>query len=205
DGERSSYEYICELLRNHSRRTPSLGGHTIVMLNYGLHIKERARTWAVAGMVRALVDVARDCRRKNVTFLFRETSAQTFSYSDGVCDDFSAMFHLIVSADGFYHWDKSNSSAHSEEFCCRLPMHTPHAGNWRNTMVLEYLDRFDSDWREYIGWVPFFNTSLALFDLRVEYHERARHIDCTHFVYTPTAYSALWWDIKRAAEKFIAV
>lgn len=68
-------------------------------------------------------------------------------------------------------------------------------------MVYEYLDRYDSSWREYIGWIPFFNNSLALYDLRVEYHELAGHIDCTHFVYTPTAYAALWWDMKSSIQK----
>ena len=69
-------------------------------------------------------------------------------------------------------------------------------------MVVEFLDSYDRNWREYIGWVPFFNTSLALFDLRVEFHEKAQHIDCTHFVYTPTAYAALWWDIKKVIDDF---
>jgi hypothetical protein len=109
------------------------------------------------------------------------------------------MFFLV---DGYYHWDLINSTTGSEDFCCRLPLQDPHIHNWRNDMILEYLNKYDSKWKEYIGWVPFFNTSLALFDLRVEFHDRAKHIDCTHFVYTPTAYAALWWDLKSIVENY---
>ena len=85
EGERSTYEYLVELLRNHSRRSANPSGRSFVIFNYGLHLKEKTRSWSVPSMVRALVDVATEFRHKNVTFLYRETSAQTFSYSDGEC------------------------------------------------------------------------------------------------------------------------
>lgn len=74
--------------------------------------------------------------------------------------------------------------------------------DWRNPQVMSELSARDPSWKDFIGWVPFFNDSLALYDLRVEFH-RVKHIDCTHFIYSPTAYGTLWYSIKLAVQELI--
>jgi hypothetical protein len=104
--------------------------------------------------------------------------------------------------DGAYEWSKANTSVHPAEYCCNSPLDDPHRVDWRNQDTLSELHRQDPAWREVVGWVPFFNDSLALYDLRVEFH-RVKHIDCTHFIYSPTAYASLWFAIKVAAKAFV--
>jgi hypothetical protein len=80
--ETSSYIYTKELLLNHTNPTATGGAPTYVIFNYGLHLKAKSREWAIPGMVKAMVEVAREARGR-VRFLYRETSSQTFSSSDG--------------------------------------------------------------------------------------------------------------------------
>lgn len=66
--------------------------------------------------------------------------------------------------------------------------------------MVQELDHEDSQWRAHIGWVPFFNESVHLSDLREEYNYVSRKVDCTHFIYTPFAYNVLWKNIRKAVE-----
>lgn len=85
-GEESAYLFTSSLLRNHTvLATASPTATTYVVFNYGLHLKLKSRSGAIPGMLRALVDVARERRAEGrpVHFFFRETSSQTFTSSDG--------------------------------------------------------------------------------------------------------------------------
>mmetsp|Transcript_1807 Transcript_1807/g.2846 ORF Transcript_1807/g.2846 Transcript_1807/m.2846 type:complete len:519 (-) Transcript_1807:7-1563(-) len=155
--------------------------HTVAVVNYGLHLKSKHASWAVSGMAQALLNASRALRADNTSLLFRETSAQSFS----------------SSPDGYYHMELANKAS-PNEFCCNLPLKDPHYSNWRNDLMQRQLAALDPRWESEIGWVPFFNASSALFDLHVEYSPDRYVVDCTHFIYTPTAYSVLWWELKRA-------
>lgn len=80
--EQSSYIYTKELLLNHTAPVATKGTRTYIIFNYGLHLKLKSRVWAIPGMMKAFVEVARATKGK-VTFLYRETSSQTFSSSEG--------------------------------------------------------------------------------------------------------------------------
>lgn len=54
---------------------------------------------------------------------------------------------------------------------------------------------YDPHWSKSMGWIPFYNFSLELFDLRAESH-KPNIVDCTHFIYLPMAYFALWEEIR---------
>jgi len=188
-----SYNYITELLHNYTTDTlssldPDARQHTYIVFNYGLHIRSKHRSWVLPGMAKALVWFANSQRNKSVTVLYRETSGQAFS----------------ATPDGSYQWDMANRSAHPDSFCCSFPTQDPHESNWRNSQLMSQLDKADKSWKEYIGWIPFFDDSFALYDMRVEFHEHARFIDCTHFIYGPTAFSSLWWSIGNAVNSLFA-
>ena len=54
----------------------------------------------------------------------------------------------------------------------------------------------------YLGWIPFYNISLELYDLRAESH-KINQVDCTHFIYSPTAYTVVWYEIQKKYEEII--
>ena len=47
-------------------------------------------------------------------------------------------------------------------------------------------------------WLPFFDTSAALWDLRAEWNHQTALPDCTHFLYSPLAFRALWREMHSA-------
>jgi hypothetical protein len=102
----------------------------------------------------------------------------------------------LTLVDGFYQWDKGHE--HHDGYCCQQPVEDPERQNWKTHDVLQELHSLDPNWRRYLGWIPFFNVSIQLSDLRIEYDDLHRVADCTHFIYTPFAYERLWWDIQTA-------
>ena len=96
--------------------------------------------------------------------------------------------------DGSYEWDKGE--VRFEGFCCQAPIIDPHPNDWKTSDVIKSLNTLNSSWFEYIGWIPFFNTSILLSDLRIEYDYKYNLVDCTHFIYSPIAYQIVWWDIS---------
>jgi hypothetical protein len=211
--EELAVSYLTSLIENYTHfSSPQSYERTVIVLNYGLHIRPKHSLWAMPGIAKAYVGIAKRYRNllnaegvPQVVFLFRETSSQVFTSNN--CKPTSASSSLprhlssSSSVDGIYEWDKANTSVHPSEYCCNYPLDDPHQVEWRNPQILSEFSRQDPSWSDLIGWVPFFNDSLALYDLRVEFH-RVKHIDCTHFIYSPTAYGSLWHSIKLAAQRF---
>jgi hypothetical protein len=108
----------------------------------------------------------------------------------------------LLCADGFYQWDKGQ--VQYDGFCCQRPVEDPEVSNWKTHDVLKELNSLDPNWRKYLGWIPFFNVSLELSDLRIEYDNLHNVADCTHFIYTPLAYERLWRDTRIAITSLAA-
>lgn len=104
----------------------------------------------------------------------------------------------LFLSDGNYLLAKENT--HTNGFCCTFPKEDPNIKEWRNQDMLQELNIIDGEWRQYIGWVPFFNASVSLSDMREEYNFMTNKPDCTHFIYTPFAFSVLWKNIERAVD-----
>ena len=104
---------------------------------------------------------------------------------------------LRVCADGYHNRTLAiTGKNNTHDYCCRLPLSNPFHNNWRNDLIVTYLNSLDLSWRETVGWVPLFNTTLELFDLHIEYNSRTGIVDCTHFFYVPAAFAAFWWDLR---------
>jgi hypothetical protein len=101
---------------------------------------------------------------------------------------------ISMYIDGGYTWSTANQSASRDDFCCSRSKN-PYATEWRNRDVISALDLLQPEWRNILGWIPFYNASLQLYDMHTEFHTLAVHLDCTHFIYSPLSYSYLWWSI----------
>jgi len=53
-----------------------------------------------------------------------------------------------------------------------------------------------------VGWIPFFNTTEALYDMHLESNNQYK-ADCTHYIYSPYLFLPLWLDTIRVMEDFI--
>lgn len=86
-------------------------------------------------------------------------------------------------------------------FCCQFPSIDPRSIDWRTQDVLNSFNELDRNWSKSIGWIPFFDSSILLSDLRIEYDYKFQLIDCTHFIYSPVAYEILWWQMSNSINK----
>ena len=83
------------------------------------------------------------------------------------------------------------------EFCCDTPNKTAaHEINWRNRNVLAAFSEFDPQWHHHVGLVRMFDRTIELCDLRLE-TSKEKATDCTHFVYTPTIFEMMWYEMYR--------
>ena len=90
-----------------------------------------------------------------------------------------------------------NKSLDEYEFCCSTPKNltATYLTNWRNTDVIADFTALDSNWLHHIGWINLFNLTLSLCDLHVE---NKKGSDCTHYMYTPTSFDLLWYEMYRS-------
>lgn len=194
------YDFVSSLLTNFSTSSltsdssiedNNLSRKTLILLNYGLHLNPQTK-WQLWPMTSAIYDWGEKSRvrRENVPFgnsdfdfvFFRETSSQTFSFSE----------------DGYYSKGVAIPDNTSEGFCCRFPLKNPFLNNWRNNDVRDYLNQLDPSWWKTVGWVPLFSETLQLYDMHLEYNPRKNVIDCTHFFYVPLLFASVWYDIEKA-------
>eukprot|EP01036_Dinobryon_divergens_P035141 gene35141-45490_t len=119
------------------------------------------RDWVIAPMVRALLTAARESRGQ-FYIVFRETSTQ----------------HFLSRRGGCYDGELSKSYRGGSDFCCgKLDETEAIAGDWRNRMYQEEFRRQDPHWERHVGWLPFFNTTLKLYDMHLEVNNMQR-ADC---------------------------
>lgn len=94
------------LTRVHQQKSSSssslINREIYLILNYGLHLKKIHRSWAIPGMMKAILEEAKKYSHSNysssrvkVHILYRETSAQAFGYSKGKL--FLSIFFLLSS------------------------------------------------------------------------------------------------------------
>lgn len=198
------FQFIQKLLDNITRITLNLGNskssQTIFIINYGLHILSKdLASWSLNGMLKGMIHFIHHqnyYNNNNMIFFYRETSSQVFSLSkDG---------SYLSSFQSSNNPSQSVSNTKEKSFCCDYPKEISSQSNWRNDLTIQYLTQIDSNWRKYLQWIPFYNISLELYDLRAESH-KINQVDCTHFIYTSNAYYALWFEIQEKYEEMLKI
>jgi hypothetical protein len=79
--------YLTSLIENYTRlSSPESYERTVIVLNYGLHIRPKHSQWAIPAMVKAYLRIAMKYHNRpnaegvpQAVFLFRETSSQVFT------------------------------------------------------------------------------------------------------------------------------
>jgi hypothetical protein len=192
--EQLSSVYVQRMLLNISS-SPS--DHSIIVFNYGLHVlTPKIAAWSLHGMIRGIMKSIQmlASQGSKASFFFRETSSQVFASSEGLIKHLDDK-RLTFNVDGSYSAMQAHLSPQRPSFCCEFPRTVSTESDWRNHLIRQYLQDIDPDWSRYVGWIPFYNLSLELYDLRAESH-RPNIVDCTHFIYLPTAYLRLWEEIR---------
>ena len=102
----------------------------------------------------------------------------------------------IGEDSGIYVTGLKTHYEHIEGTCCK-PTKPSNRGNFRSIALLASLTAVDPDWRDYIGWIPFYNMT------QVSNNHIDIGSDCTHMIYTPfyldPIYQAIESEIMRLA------
>eukprot|EP01041_Mallomonas_annulata_P002100 gene2100-4105_t len=159
-----------------------------IIYNIGLHIQRYNAEWSLQATAKALLELAKESKGQYY-IIFRETSAQHFNQFEGGDHD---------------ETDRSPYFIPSKSFCCGYSRNESaiQMKNWRNKMFYKYLDELDPQWKTYLGWIPFFNMSLEMYDLHPESNLH-QHADCTHYVYLPFRMLSFWTSIGSVLEHLI--
>lgn len=103
------------------------------------------------------------------------------------------------SPGGYFKYDMTS---YPDQFCCSRPQ--PHSQltslEWRNRLAREELGRLDAQWQRHVHWLPFFESSAELWDLRAEWNVQTALPDCTHFAYSPLVFRPLWHELHLLAQ-----
>ena len=152
----------------------------LIIFNHGLHIHGNTKQSKkdIESFANFMLQTAK-MNKDRMVILYRETSAQHFNRKKG----------------GDY--DYPTGSFEPNDFCCDMTTTSLTSSsedyNWRNNYLKYSLSKLDSNWGKYIGWIPFFNITSALYDLHLERHYG--YVDCTHFIYVPFMFLPLWRSI----------
>eukprot|EP01041_Mallomonas_annulata_P003126 gene3126-6147_t len=163
---------------------------SVLIFNAGLHLYAGNKFFKlyIYPIIKAFITFAKESQGR-VYVLFRETSAQHFTARIGGCFD-----------------AKTSLSYKPGDLCCTQSsdLSIAYAGDWRNKIFRETFYKEDPQWESYIGWIPFFNTSLALYDMHMEVNNNMDS-DCTHFIYAPFIFSPLWMDTISVLNRMLNV
>ena len=105
--------------------------------------------------------------------------------------------------DGSY--DQQSQAIETRNYCCQIPAVNPRDQFWPDHMTKKILATENKNWHSVIGWVPFFNTSVYLFDMHVgQDFNQSGNVDCLHYIYSPRTYEFLWWEIQKEIRRLIS-
>lgn len=153
---------------------------------FGVHIWQED-VGVVQGIARGIVEAGRWARAHNCTLLILECPAQHFVY------DVNRVGSRIPDSGNHSGDFQPGAQYHRHKFsgpCCRKTM-PGNSGNFRNLALLEALTTVDPNWREIVGWIPFYDVSQQVYNGHVD-----SNADCTHFAYSPMFFDALWQAIE---------
>ena len=161
----------------------------VFIYNAGLHLYSGTKMFKlyVHPIIKAFLAFAKESQGR-VFVLFRETSSQHFSARDG----------------GNYDGPIAKSFR-TNDLCCiqsDSSIRLAHEYNWRNKVFHDTFTREDPDWTSYVAWIPFFNTSLKLYDMHTEANKQGV-FDCTHYIYAPFILGPLWVDTVKAIKTIL--
>ena len=72
----------------------------------------------------------------------------------------------------------------------------------KNIFISPHVNIYVDIYYTIIGFVRMYETTRRLYDMHVETHHGSSP-DCTHFIYHPRLFDALWFEIKNVLERFL--
>jgi hypothetical protein len=94
----------------------------------------------------------------------------------------------LVNGSGIYYQGLPAYRVWVPGPCCVQPTNKAK-GNFRNLALIAALDIKDSEWRQYVGWIQFYNVT-AVYGAHVDAGG-----DCTHVSWSPFHLDTLWVDM----------
>ena len=142
----------------------------------------------VTGVVKGILASAKIALKHNSMVLLLEAPAQHFVYNINA----KGVKNSSTEFSGVY------DPLHRRRFhrtyipgpCCQ-PTNNTESGNFRNIVLLKELHAQDPNWKDYIGWLPFYDFSQMSYNNHVDTNG-----DCTHFQYQPYFYDPLYLAIE---------
>ena len=162
----------------------------ILFMPFGAHI------WDVdlhtkKGIAMGIIQGAKEAIRRNSLLLVLESPSQGFAY------DYDPQLNAIPDMGrgmGMYRQNSRFYRGNVPGPCC-MPPTNYEEGNFRNFVLLGALDEVDPNWRDYVGWVQFYNLTT------VQGAHVDHGMDCTHISWSPFLLDPLWIDLRLEIER----
>ena len=147
--------------------------HQLVIFNMGLHlVRLPASAQNISDFATSFLLHAKKLREHNTHLFFRETTSQ----------------HFLYSADGSFDQKKAFPLG-----CCGMPP-SPADVSRTDSIFSAALEKADPNWKEFVGWVRFYNTSHVFHSLHTIVGGTTSS-DCSHILYVPGISTVLMKEI----------
>lgn len=184
--------YMKDSIKGHLDEADS--SSSLYIVNHGLHFPLQMFTDTIAEVVLAFASFVREKQTEqrlrtgrwvHQMVLLRETTAQ----------------HFVASHQGKYNKGHPNKCCgplsssvkdkdeHSLSTATATTAEEEGEALEDSVWLQASLHRLSPTWREMIGWMPAYRHTAPLYDLHVEGG------DCTHYIWSPLAWEAIWWQL----------
>ena len=205
-------EVVDDVLNITSNPKLNMKGNIVMIYNVGLHVH---RDEEMRKMLNLVIPLTMNFAKMGHAVFFRETSAQHFDSATGSYEDadvrgeieslrrknittpmsmMGEKLGLIEASKSLRHYDVIDRFSNPDLHLSCKPIQSKAASkkqNWRNQMVHEMYRQLDPQKTVHI--IPYYHMTAARYDFHV-----AAWGDCTHFCFSPTMWSPVWYHILRS-------
>ena len=193
---KKSYEHTYNILyKYHNKNKNTI---KLFIFNEGLHLyRSNMMSQIVNGTAHALWDFATNTAysTSNIVF-FRESPAQHFNTLSGHYHGQPTFYNN--NTHNTHNTHNKQQSSHIPYCCSKAPLPAGITHDIYRTSDILFQHTFqsiDPQWRTHIGWLPFYNDTMAFHDLHLENGFEGA-FDCTHYFYIPHMFNMLYIRIR---------
>eukprot|EP01033_Poteriospumella_lacustris_P009911 gene9910-7099_t len=146
--------------------------------------------WEYVPLCKALLEVAQQMKASRSSLVVVSPFAQHFkSHPIGLYENFTKPAY-----------DERSCGPHQTNHSRSLSFQHPESERFLRTM-----DTLDPHWRDHVGFFNLFPWTTPMHDLHSEGHSTGWSVDCTHFIFQPTMFDAIWVAFRTFVTRTISL
>ena len=166
-------------------RAPLEKSRTVIVINFAFHVMRPFRYESIPTLCKAILDFAKS--HSDVFIMFRPATAQ----------------HFTTSQSGEYAGRNTGRVRNDTNMCCDKFVANEGFSSKMNAHFQAEFAAIDSSWMQVIGWADIFDITASLYNYHVEYGERAKSVDCSHYVYFPHMMNPIWLAYAKEVSRLV--